>query len=56
MAREKEQAGEFWHKVHYKHYKTRTLCNRSVKMSIKSTQDKKKVTCKTCKALLRYMR
>lgn len=50
MAKVKEKPGEFWGKVHYKHG-LRSLCNRS---GMHLTTDKKKVTCKTCKSLLKY--
>lgn len=40
-------------KMHYRHG-SRTLCNQSLAGSLKATTIKKKVTCKTCKSLLRY--
>jgi len=40
-------------KVHYKHG-NKTFCGLPLSMSIKVTTNKKKVTCKTCKASLRY--
>ena len=47
-------AGEFWGKVHYRTNKRRTLCGHSTSMSLRTTNRKKQVTCKTCKSLLRY--